>query len=134
MECIKCKKAMKKAKLEGILVDKCDTCGGVWLDAGELEMLEKKNGKTDQELKKEAMNEIMNEKMRLITTEGLCPKCQEQRINRYMRSGVELDQCPACKGLFFDYGELDKIMAAEKSQSPFKKFLSGMKTFVAGAK
>ena len=132
MDCIKCKKPMKKAKLEGVLVDKCDTCRGVWLDGGELEMLQRDYSKTDQELKKEAINELMDEKMRLITTEGLCPKCQGQSINTYMRSGVELDQCPACKGIFFDYGELDKIMKAEKS--PFRKFLSGMKTFVTSPK
>ena len=55
MECIKCKKTMKKAKLEGVLVDKCDICGGVWLDGGELEMLQNSIVKSDQDLKKEAM-------------------------------------------------------------------------------
>lgn len=134
MDCIKCKKPMKKAKLEGILVDKCDICRGVWLDGGELEMLQNSIAKNSQDLKKEAMNEIMDEKMRLITTSGLCPKCQEQQIEKYKKSGIELERCPACKGVFFDYGELDKVLSQAKTTNPFNKFLRGMKTFVVNAK
>jgi Zn-finger nucleic acid-binding protein len=26
-----------------VVIDRCDTCGGVWLDAGELELLTKHN-------------------------------------------------------------------------------------------
>ena len=128
MNCFRCKKPMEKAKLEGVLVDKCKACGGVWLDAGELEMLKFDDEKKHDQLIKEAKNELMEEKMRLITTEGLCPKCQEQRIEKYNRSGVELDQCPACKGIFFDYGELDKIIKAEASIGLKRFFFSLKKT------
>ena len=126
MDCIKCKKPMKKAKMEGVLVDKCGICGGIWLDAGELEMLMFHEEKSQEELVKEAKCEIVAEKNRLLYTEGLCPKCQGREMQRYIRSGVELDRCPACKGLFFDYGELDKVMNAEKS-SGLKQFLNGLK-------
>jgi len=126
MDCIKCKKPMSKAKMEGVLVDKCNICGGIWLDAGELEMLMAHETKSPDELIREAKSEIIAEKSRLLYTEGLCPKCQGQQMKRYMRAGVELDRCPACKGLFFDYGELDKVMDMEKS-SGFKHFLNGLK-------
>jgi hypothetical protein len=29
--------ALKKALAHGVIIDRCPTCGGVWLDAGELE-------------------------------------------------------------------------------------------------
>ena len=58
MDCFKCKKAMQKAKLDGVLVDKCNTCGGIWLDAGELEMIKFSDGKSDDHLVKEAKAEI----------------------------------------------------------------------------
>jgi Zn-finger nucleic acid-binding protein len=121
---------MKKAKLEGVLVDKCKVCGGIWLDAGELEMLKYDEGKSDDHLITEVRSELLEEKMRLITTLGLCPKCQEQQINKYNRSGVELDQCPACKGMFFDYGELDKVIKAEKNG--IKDFFYGLKKTLKG--
>ena len=28
---------------EEVIIDYCDTCGGVWLDAGELEAIQKEN-------------------------------------------------------------------------------------------
>lgn len=125
MDCIKCKQGMFKAKMQGVLVDKCNICGGVWLDGGELDMIKYNDSKDDSTLLKEARGEVLEEKMRLIVTEGLCPKCQKQRINTYVRSGVEIDQCPACKGIFFDYGELDRVINSEKNG--FKKFLHGFK-------
>ena len=36
--------ALTEVKHEEIIVDRCDTCGGVWLDAGELELLTEREG------------------------------------------------------------------------------------------
>ena len=44
------------------------------------------------------------------TTGGLiCPAC---RVDLVMseRSGVEIDYCPKCRGVWLDRGELDKIL------------------------
>ena len=41
-----------------------------------------------------------------------CPKCHgEMRV--YERSGVTVDQCTECRGLFLDRGELEKLFEAE---------------------
>ncbi|MFI5936148.1 zf-TFIIB domain-containing protein [Actinoplanes sp. NPDC051494] len=50
-----------------------------------------------------------------------CPKCRgEMRV--YERSGVTLEQCTECRGMFLDRGELEKLFEAEanwnKSQAP----------------
>jgi len=116
---------MKKMYLDGVLIDKCDICKGVWLDANELEMLKYNDGKDKDELVVELKSELIAEKRRLMTTVGMCPKCQEQPLVAFRRSGVELDQCPACFGLFFDHGELQKIL--EKEHNGVKKFLYGLK-------
>ena len=125
MDCLRCNSAMKKMLLDGVLIDKCETCKGVWLDANELEMLKYDDGKDKEGLVLELKSELMAEKRRLMTTVGLCPKCQEQSLVAFRRSGVELDQCPSCFGLFFDHGELQKVL--EKEQSGVKKFLYGLK-------
>jgi Zn-finger nucleic acid-binding protein len=38
-----------------------------------------------------------------------CPNCQ---VNLVMtdRSGIEIDYCPECRGVWLDRGELDKII------------------------
>jgi len=116
---------MKKTELDGVLVDKCSTCGGVWLDANELEMLKYDKGKGKDDLLTEARNEVIQEKKRLITVVGLCPKCQGHSLKSFVRSGVEIDQCPVCYGIFFDHGELQRVIA--KEDNGIKKFLYGIK-------
>jgi hypothetical protein len=43
-----------------------------------------------------------------------CPKCHgEMRV--YERSGVTIDQCTECRGIFLDRGELEALLDAEAS-------------------
>lgn len=39
----------------------------------------------------------------------LCPNCNVSMQN-VARSGVELDMCPQCRGVWLDRGELEKIL------------------------
>jgi uncharacterized protein len=41
-----------------------------------------------------------------------CPKCLEPMVT-VERSGVHLEICPECKGLFLDRGELDRLLDLE---------------------
>ncbi len=38
-----------------------------------------------------------------------CPVC-DSSLQMTARSGVEIDYCPACRGVWLDRGELDKII------------------------
>lgn len=42
-----------------------------------------------------------------------CPKCQGA-MRSYERSGVTVDQCTECRGIFLDRGELERLSAAEQ--------------------
>ena len=39
-----------------------------------------------------------------------CPHCDNNDLRAYDRHGVEIDLCPACRGVWLDRGELDKII------------------------
>jgi Zn-finger nucleic acid-binding protein len=41
-----------------------------------------------------------------------CPNCGEALRERE-RSGIEIDVCPACRGVWLDRGELDKLVDRE---------------------
>ena len=43
-----------------------------------------------------------------------CPKCHGQ-MRVYERSGVTVDQCTECRGIFLDRGELEKLFEAEST-------------------
>jgi Zn-finger nucleic acid-binding protein len=38
-----------------------------------------------------------------------CPSCQEE-LRLTERSGIEIDYCPKCRGVWLDRGELDKLI------------------------
>ena len=56
-----------------------------------------------------------------MATDLVCPKCQGL-MRTYERSGVTVDQCSDCRGIFLDRGELERLVDAEqgwqRSHSP----------------
>ena len=42
MQCPRCDGHLKESAVEGVTIDTCEKCGGVWLDSGELEQLTRK--------------------------------------------------------------------------------------------
>lgn len=43
-----------------------------------------------------------------------CPKCAAEMIT-YERSGIHVDQCRECRGIFLDRGELERLVDAESA-------------------
>jgi len=43
-----------------------------------------------------------------------CPKCMAE-MRHYERSGVTVDQCSECRGIFLDRGELERLIDAENA-------------------
>ena len=48
-----------------------------------------------------------------MATDLICPKCQGL-MRTYERSGVTVDQCADCRGIFLDRGELEHLVDAEQ--------------------
>ncbi|MAT14900.1 MAG: hypothetical protein CMJ46_06470, partial [Planctomyces sp.] len=46
-----------------------------------------------------------------------CPNCQRELVMSE-RSGVEIDYCPECRGVWLDRGELDKIIERSVGSAP----------------
>jgi Zn-finger nucleic acid-binding protein len=49
-----------------------------------------------------------------------CPVCKTVNLTMADRSGIEIDYCPQCRGVWLDRGELDKIIerAAPQPAAP----------------
>ena len=39
-----------------------------------------------------------------------CPTCPDTTLVMADRQGIEIDYCPACRGIWLDRGELDKLL------------------------
>jgi Zn-finger nucleic acid-binding protein len=48
----------------------------------------------------------------------LCPLCRDTTLEPRFSSGIEVDVCPRCRGLWLDRGELDRLMAAADVAPP----------------
>ena len=46
-----------------------------------------------------------------------CPKCRGT-MRTYNRSGVHIEQCDSCRGVFLDYGELEHLNQLEGAPPP----------------
>ncbi|OAA28582.1 hypothetical protein UG55_100594 [Frankia sp. EI5c] len=46
----------------------------------------------------------------------VCPKCHGA-MRTYNRSGVQIEQCDNCRGIFLDYGELEALTRLEAQWS-----------------
>ena len=109
MDCPACKGVMVVAEHKRIEVDYCTACAGVWFDAGELELLLESVGLQDSDFTMERITSLPAE----TTTEKprKCPICEKRMRKVHVGSPhVLIDVCVRGDGLWFDGGELDRIV------------------------
>ena len=98
-------------ELEQVEVDYCLGCKGLWLDAGELELLiEKAGGSTD------SLTEIVSAGGQVPKSDiRKCPKCASKMTQPTVPAGgdrnVTIDICPKEHGIWLDNGELRDLIA-----------------------
>ena len=106
MDCLACKNAMITLELQDVEVDHCTMCGGIWLDAGELEVLLGNSGGAIELLKSFEIDSKCAERARK------CPICLKRMQKISVGSAhpqVLIDKCAKGDGLWFDKNELQNI-------------------------
>ncbi|MHC4439514.1 MAG: TFIIB-type zinc ribbon-containing protein [Planctomycetota bacterium] len=106
MDCPVCKNAMITLELEDVEIDYCTDCGGIWLDAGELEQLLNEPDKDKNLLDSFRIDSESGEKTRK------CPICYKKMQKIVVGSSkpiLLIDKCRRGDGLWFDKGELQDI-------------------------
>jgi uncharacterized protein len=107
--CVKCSSVLDKSMVGPIEVDLCPSCGGLWLDSGELEKIGKGSPDDVSKLRNALTGSDKPEAASDTTTP--CPACPG--MLKEMKLGqVTIEFCPACSGIFLDKGELDQAIAA----------------------
>ncbi len=102
MRCPKCRAEMEQIDYEGIEIDRCKYCKGIWFDAGESEALRNKEAAIaidtgDAKTGKES-NKI---------DDYPCPRCSGGmvRVVDPQQTHIWYEVCSSCSGSFFDAGE-----------------------------
>jgi Zn-finger nucleic acid-binding protein len=112
MDCPVCQEsAMITLELDEVEIDYCTKCEGIWLDAGELELLLGEPEKAKILLDSFKIDLESTEKVRK------CPICDKKMQKVAVGSSkpiLLIDKCRKGDGLWFDRGELKNIF--EKAQ------------------
>jgi Zn-finger nucleic acid-binding protein len=113
MICPACHAGLDRYELYGMRLESCPRCHGIWLYADELRALKDR-------LSPSAMPSIrwMNEeldaigKANAVPGRRLCPVCGDRKLlaTLFGDSGLVIDWCPNCRGLWLDYHELQEIL------------------------
>ena len=122
--CPDCQTRMVVFELEGVEIDRCMSCGGTWLDAGELETILQLAGADPQEFYRnfEASTKTSREGRRRCVR---CPKKLEG-VTIMGEHPVELDRCPLGHGFWFDKEEIERVVSrfAKKENAVVARFFS----------
>ena len=109
MDCPICKEAMVTLELNEVEIDYCTGCGGIWLDAGELETLLGQSEQAQVLLASFDGAKGCKEKPRKCP---ICMKKMEKVLAGPNAGQVLIDRCRREHGLWFDRGELVDIFGA----------------------
>jgi Zn-finger nucleic acid-binding protein len=102
---------MQNRSIKSVNVDECSSCNGVWFDEDELR---KAKDKTDSDLNWMDFELWKHgDRFRVSAKPVKCPKCSiDMAAIVYGETGVEIDHCVKCKGIWLDGGEFKKIIEA----------------------
>lgn len=95
---------MKAEEHEGIELDRCEQCGGLFFDAGELQtILQRLAGARVDDSPAVDYAEADQK-------QATCPRCQVEMVPKEgPRTDLHLDSCPQCNAIFLDRGELGTL-------------------------
>jgi len=125
MNCPVCKEPMIVLEYEAVEVDYCVGCEGVWLDAGEIELLFGDAAACAAFLTIGSPADAKGEKPRR------CPICRAKMSKEATESDppILFDHCPRGDGMWFDKGELTHVIQHGKGladDGQVSGFLRGM--------
>jgi len=123
MNCPVCKNAMITLELRNVEIDYCTNCSGIWLDAGELELLLGDAEQAGQLLRSFKIDKNCTEAARKCP---ICLKRMEKTVVGLKPPLLLIDKCPRNDGLWFDKGELRDILrrACLDKDSKIQKLLA----------
>lgn len=120
MKCVKCEGQLIPVTVDGVEVDKCNVCSGVWFDLGELKSILK--GKDNTPLRNVIQNNEGHDEI-----EASCPRCGGQtkmvRVVDPKDSSFHVDTCSICHGNWLDGGELEIL---QKKQVTLRQRIKNM--------
>ncbi|ACK66510.1 hypothetical protein PCC8801_2502 [Rippkaea orientalis PCC 8801] len=105
--CPKCGGNLEQIIYQGIEVDRCCQCAGIWFDSLEAEQLKNRKGSETIDpgyVKKNSVSESLEEPIN-------CPRCQVRMMKMldFDQHPIWYEICLNCQGIWFDAGEFTQF-------------------------
>ena len=106
--CGKCGGPFAALFVDGLIVDTCGDCEGIWVDHGEVTRL------LGSDATSSARTPPTGERAKLDEVVGSCPTCR-CGLSSFAVPGqpAALEVCPSCKGVWFDEGEIELLQRGD---------------------
>jgi Zn-finger nucleic acid-binding protein len=116
-QCPRCTADLATVDYAGVEIETCPACRGEWLDADELRQIVQQAEARFEPEEIVQLNQARADlfRARPIEVERMvCPKCPGiglRAFNYAATSGIILDKCPSCGGIWLDHGEMEMVQA-----------------------
>ena len=115
MQCPRDAQALETRTVEGVEIDACPVCHGIYLEPGELEAIEEAHAAHAEKVpdEEDPVGAAMEQRRQSERPGADCPRCGvEMSPHEYAyASQIVVDTCPECGGTWLDAGELERIEA-----------------------
>ncbi len=118
MRCPKCRADMDVVAVDGVEVDRCSRCHGLWFDPGEVEKL-----RTRKLAAAIDIGDPLEGNAFKSIDQYRCPRCGGGMAKRVdpVQKHIWYEQCESCSGSYFDAGEFSDLATLSLSDV-FKRF------------
>ena len=110
MQCPACQRRLRQFKIGSVDLDACEGgCGGIWFDYDELVKVDGEHADPRQTIATPKYDPAVAVDDYAVRN---CPRCAGVTLDKKLfslGSGVILDRCLECRGVWLDRGELEKI-------------------------
>ncbi|MCP5519279.1 MAG: zf-TFIIB domain-containing protein [Verrucomicrobiales bacterium] len=117
LSCPRCTSGLRTVLYEGVEIETCPVCQGEWLDEGELQLIldrvEQRFDPAELDVL-DAVNRSLPGRRVAREPRLECPKCAGQTLNPFTyagSTGIVLDKCAGCGGIWLDHNELEMVQA-----------------------
>ena len=138
-KCPRCQSLLVEKEVEGVKIDQCSSCFGIFLDENELSKI-----KENPDSLKKIDTAVSGADCSRAAAGGekplICIRCKAEmeKVNFSYTSGIFIDYCPLCRSIWLDDSELEKtisflrtneVISAEES----KKYGEQLESVKAGS-
>lgn len=138
-KCPRCQALLVEKEVDGVKIDQCSSCFGIFLDENELSKIKDNPDslkKIDTAVSGSNCSQAPSESDKPLT----CIRCKAgmEKVNFSYTSGIFIDYCPVCRSIWLDDSELEKTVSFLRaneviSEEDSKKYDEALKSVKAGS-